>query len=139
MCPTCAKVVKAICIRCLETLVSQMDTSRNCWSCHRRTTNTVPAPWPSTRFRNSNLKESSYAMKLLAPLMAIALCGANGYRLRPPRPRNHDCRDPRRTIDPRSGQELPEDTRPGKPLAQPPGRHEQYKKGNGRCKVYEIV
>lgn len=35
-----AKVVKANCIRCHETLVSQMDTSRNCWSCHRRITHT---------------------------------------------------------------------------------------------------
>ncbi|ACD94766.1 cytochrome c nitrite reductase small subunit [Trichlorobacter lovleyi] len=35
-----AKVVKANCIRCHETLVSQMDTSRNCWSCHRRVTHT---------------------------------------------------------------------------------------------------
>lgn len=31
-----AKVVKANCIRCHSELVSQMDTSRNCWSCHRR-------------------------------------------------------------------------------------------------------
>lgn len=35
-----AKVVKANCVRCHETLVSQMDTSRNCWSCHRRVTHT---------------------------------------------------------------------------------------------------
>ena len=33
-----AKVVKANCIRCHSQLVSQMDTSRNCWSCHRRIT-----------------------------------------------------------------------------------------------------
>lgn len=33
-----AKVVKANCIKCHSTLVSQMDTSRNCWSCHRRHT-----------------------------------------------------------------------------------------------------
>lgn len=32
------KVVKANCIRCHSTLVSQMDPSRNCWSCHRRIT-----------------------------------------------------------------------------------------------------
>lgn len=35
-----AKVLKANCVRCHETLVSQMDTSRNCWSCHRRVTHT---------------------------------------------------------------------------------------------------
>lgn len=35
-----AKVVKANCIRCHSELVSQMDTSRNCWSCHRRITHT---------------------------------------------------------------------------------------------------
>lgn len=35
-----AKVVKANCARCHETLVSQMDTSRNCWDCHRRITHT---------------------------------------------------------------------------------------------------
>ena len=35
-----AKVVKANCIRCHRELVSQMDTSRNCWSCHRRITHT---------------------------------------------------------------------------------------------------
>lgn len=35
-----SKVVKANCIRCHETLVSQMDTSRDCWSCHRRITHT---------------------------------------------------------------------------------------------------
>ncbi len=35
-----AKMVKANCIRCHETLVSQMDTSRDCWSCHRRITHT---------------------------------------------------------------------------------------------------
>lgn len=35
-----AKMVKANCIRCHSTLVSQMDTSRNCWSCHRRITHT---------------------------------------------------------------------------------------------------
>lgn len=35
-----AKVLKANCIRCHSTLVSQMDTSRNCWSCHRRVTHT---------------------------------------------------------------------------------------------------
>jgi cytochrome c nitrite reductase small subunit len=35
-----AKMVKANCIRCHETLVSQMDTSRDCWSCHRRVTHT---------------------------------------------------------------------------------------------------
>ena len=33
-----AKVVKANCIRCHSELVSQMNTSRNCWSCHRRIT-----------------------------------------------------------------------------------------------------
>lgn len=33
-----AAVLKANCIRCHETLVSQMDKSRNCWSCHRRIT-----------------------------------------------------------------------------------------------------
>jgi cytochrome c nitrite reductase small subunit len=35
-----AAVVKANCIRCHHALVSQMDTSRNCWSCHRRMTHT---------------------------------------------------------------------------------------------------
>ena len=35
-----AKVVKANCIRCHSELVSQMDTSRDCWSCHRRITHT---------------------------------------------------------------------------------------------------
>lgn len=35
-----AKVVKANCIRCHSQLVSQMNTSRNCWSCHRRITHT---------------------------------------------------------------------------------------------------
>jgi len=35
-----AKMVKANCIRCHETLVSQMDTSRDCWTCHRRITHT---------------------------------------------------------------------------------------------------
>jgi len=35
-----AKMVKANCIRCHETLVSQMNTSRDCWSCHRRITHT---------------------------------------------------------------------------------------------------
>ena len=35
-----AKVVKANCIRCHSTLVSQMDTSRDCWKCHRRVTHT---------------------------------------------------------------------------------------------------
>jgi cytochrome c nitrite reductase small subunit len=35
-----AKVVKANCIRCHSQLVSQMDTSRDCWSCHRRITHT---------------------------------------------------------------------------------------------------
>lgn len=35
-----AKVVKANCIRCHEALVSQMDTSRDCWKCHRRITHT---------------------------------------------------------------------------------------------------
>lgn len=35
-----AKMVKANCIRCHETLVSQMDTSRDCWNCHRRVTHT---------------------------------------------------------------------------------------------------
>ena len=35
-----AKVVKANCIRCHSELVSQMDTTRNCWSCHRRITHT---------------------------------------------------------------------------------------------------
>ena len=35
-----AKVVKANCIRCHSELVSQMNTSRNCWSCHRRVTHT---------------------------------------------------------------------------------------------------
>lgn len=33
-----AAVVKANCIRCHATLVSQMDTSRKCWACHRRMT-----------------------------------------------------------------------------------------------------
>ena len=33
-----AKVVKANCIRCHSQLVSQMDTSQNCWHCHRRIT-----------------------------------------------------------------------------------------------------
>lgn len=33
-----SKVLKSNCIRCHATLVSQMDTSRNCWSCHRRIT-----------------------------------------------------------------------------------------------------
>lgn len=33
-----AMVVKANCIRCHSELVSHMDTSRNCWSCHRRIT-----------------------------------------------------------------------------------------------------
>lgn len=33
-----AAVLKANCIRCHNTLVSQMDTSRKCWSCHRRIT-----------------------------------------------------------------------------------------------------
>ena len=35
-----AQVVRSNCIRCHSTLVSQMDTSRNCWSCHRRITHT---------------------------------------------------------------------------------------------------
>ncbi len=35
-----AKVLKTNCIRCHETLVSQMDTSRDCWKCHRRITHT---------------------------------------------------------------------------------------------------
>lgn len=35
-----AKVVKANCIKCHSTLVSQMDTSRDCWKCHRRITHT---------------------------------------------------------------------------------------------------
>jgi len=35
-----AKVVKANCIRCHSQLVSKMNTSRNCWSCHRRITHT---------------------------------------------------------------------------------------------------
>lgn len=35
-----AKVVKANCIRCHSDLVSQMNTSRNCWNCHRRITHT---------------------------------------------------------------------------------------------------
>ena len=35
-----AAVLKANCIRCHSTLVSQMDTARNCWNCHRRTTHT---------------------------------------------------------------------------------------------------
>lgn len=35
-----SKVVKANCIRCHETLVSQMDQSRDCWNCHRRITHT---------------------------------------------------------------------------------------------------
>jgi cytochrome c nitrite reductase small subunit len=33
-----AAVVKENCIRCHQTLVSMIDTSRNCWSCHRRIT-----------------------------------------------------------------------------------------------------
>lgn len=33
-----AAVLKANCIRCHATLVSQMDTSRTCWHCHRRMT-----------------------------------------------------------------------------------------------------
>ena len=33
-----AKVVKANCLRCHSELTSQMDTSRNCWNCHRRIT-----------------------------------------------------------------------------------------------------
>ena len=33
-------VIKSNCIRCHTTLVSQMDTSRNCWSCHRRISHT---------------------------------------------------------------------------------------------------
>lgn len=35
-----AAVVKANCIRCHHALVSQMDTSRKCWNCHRRITHT---------------------------------------------------------------------------------------------------
>lgn len=35
-----ADVLKSNCIRCHNTLVSQMDTSRICWSCHRRITHT---------------------------------------------------------------------------------------------------
>lgn len=35
-----ASVVKANCMRCHQTLISQMDTSRKCWSCHRRMTHT---------------------------------------------------------------------------------------------------
>ena len=35
-----SKVVKANCIRCHSTLVSQMDTSRDCWKCHSRITHT---------------------------------------------------------------------------------------------------
>lgn len=35
-----AKVVKANCIRCHSALVSQMDTSRDCWKCHRGITHT---------------------------------------------------------------------------------------------------
>ena len=35
-----AKVVKANCIKCHSTLVSQMDQSRDCWKCHRRITHT---------------------------------------------------------------------------------------------------
>ena len=35
-----AAVLKANCIRCHSTLVSQMDTSRDCWNCHRRMTHT---------------------------------------------------------------------------------------------------
>ena len=35
-----ANVLKANCIRCHETLVSQMDTTRTCWKCHRRITHT---------------------------------------------------------------------------------------------------
>lgn len=33
-----AAVLKANCIRCHKTLVSQMDTTRTCWNCHRRIT-----------------------------------------------------------------------------------------------------
>ena len=33
-----AVVLKENCIRCHKTLVSQMDTSRTCWNCHRRIT-----------------------------------------------------------------------------------------------------
>lgn len=35
-----ANVLKANCIRCHATLVSQMDTTRPCWNCHRRMTHT---------------------------------------------------------------------------------------------------
>lgn len=31
-----AKVVQANCIRCHEQTVSEMDTSRQCWTCHRQ-------------------------------------------------------------------------------------------------------
>ena len=31
-----AKVVQSNCIRCHEQAVTQMDTSRQCWSCHRQ-------------------------------------------------------------------------------------------------------
>jgi cytochrome c nitrite reductase small subunit len=31
-----AKMVRDNCIRCHGTLVANMDTSRNCWECHRR-------------------------------------------------------------------------------------------------------
>lgn len=35
-----AKVVQANCVRCHSELTSQMDTTRDCWSCHRRITHT---------------------------------------------------------------------------------------------------
>lgn len=35
-----ARALQANCVRCHETLVSQITVSRNCWECHRRITHT---------------------------------------------------------------------------------------------------